>query len=758
MYPFIKIDCESCNNSTACSCKNSCGDPMLSTNLIAYQGPDLLCTDIKNCESLTSVIQKLEVLFCNGFALPTKTSDLINDGSDGTSVFIEADELSIVAISGSYNDLVDTPAIPELQNLQSVLDAGSSAQGSMRIAQGTEATAFYGHSIVVGDGEEVRTRINKGSIEFIKEFVFPLIGTVSLVSNIQREGDIYFQLPDKPEGVYTLATIEDIPTVETPSLQEVIDVNKVADRVIFLKNIINGGKVYGDFVYLTSTAMDTIDTSKSYMYGSFFSVDGIQAINIARLNSDFSLDESFITGNGFNLPPVSGSTVLVDNFGKLYISGNFTDYNGTLANRIISLNNDGSVNTTFNYGTGFNGYTGKVAFNSNKSAIYVSGIYNDYNGTAANRIIKLNLDGSVDASFNYGVGFDNTTVDILVNPDDSLIVTGFFSNYKGVSVPKIVRIFPNGDIDSLFDVGTGYNSVGQSPNFIFRNSLGVLISYGYFTYFNGEQSGRIVALNDDGSINSDYDFYYGFNDDVYNIKELPNGKYLAEGSFTQYNNVESNGLIMLNSDFTVYKTFTESYYNIIVTPTTAFAMTFVDNHDQIFNLDDGEPITEKVLSFSEVTGKAEYLIGGLNSTSKDELLPKRLIEQMIKDSENRILATEPEFKSYKAILYYTGGEFGYFEVVQLKNDLGEEVVWSRDSTGIFKGILINAFPRISTLFVGTGKADLPNGLKFDTFVTEPGRNERRDEVSIFSYSVSSGLASDDPFTFHVLIEVYPEQF
>lgn len=47
--------------------------------------------------------------------LPTKTSDLTNDGADGTSTYVEADELATVATSGSYTDLQDKPTIPAAQ-------------------------------------------------------------------------------------------------------------------------------------------------------------------------------------------------------------------------------------------------------------------------------------------------------------------------------------------------------------------------------------------------------------------------------------------------------------------------------------------------------------------------------------------------------------------------------------------------------------------------------------------------------------------
>lgn len=47
--------------------------------------------------------------------IPTKTSDLTNDGADNTSVYVEADELATVATSGSYNDLENKPTIPAAQ-------------------------------------------------------------------------------------------------------------------------------------------------------------------------------------------------------------------------------------------------------------------------------------------------------------------------------------------------------------------------------------------------------------------------------------------------------------------------------------------------------------------------------------------------------------------------------------------------------------------------------------------------------------------
>lgn len=47
--------------------------------------------------------------------VPTKTSGLTNDGADGTSTYVEADELAAVATTGDYNDLTNKPTIPAAQ-------------------------------------------------------------------------------------------------------------------------------------------------------------------------------------------------------------------------------------------------------------------------------------------------------------------------------------------------------------------------------------------------------------------------------------------------------------------------------------------------------------------------------------------------------------------------------------------------------------------------------------------------------------------
>lgn len=67
--------------------------------------------------------------------VPTKTSDLENDGSDGTDTYVEAGDLATVATSGDYDDLTNKPTIP------TVNDATLTIQKN-----GTDVAAFTANS------------------------------------------------------------------------------------------------------------------------------------------------------------------------------------------------------------------------------------------------------------------------------------------------------------------------------------------------------------------------------------------------------------------------------------------------------------------------------------------------------------------------------------------------------------------------------------------------------------------------------------
>jgi hypothetical protein len=163
----------------------------------------------------------------------------------------------------------------------------------------------------------------------------------------------------------------------------------------------------------------------------------------------------------------SVNCVTTDSSGKIYIGGNFTTYNSTTQNRIVRLNPNGTVDTSFTGGTGFNNLVRVIKVDSS-GGIYVGGDFTTYQDVAANRIIKLNPDGTKDTSFDNTTGFNTTVNDIKLDSIGSIWVAGQFTTYKGVSAPYLTKLLPTGLRDTSYpntlNPNTTVNSISVDTN------------------------------------------------------------------------------------------------------------------------------------------------------------------------------------------------------------------------------------------------------------------------------------------------------
>jgi len=301
-----------------------------------------------------------------------------------------------------------------------------------------------------------------------------------------------------------------------------------------------------------SIAVTNDGSNDVYVGGYFTAYNGTSSPRLIRLNSDGSIDSTFNVGTGFN-HSVDSITLATDGSNDIYVGGNFINYNGTLVNRIARLNNDGSIDTSFNVGSGFNSSVQSILIaNDGSNDVYIGGGFTTFNGGASSRIIRLNDDGSLDTTLGLGtIGF-NTLVNSIVYASDGsndLYIGGFFNNYKGISSNKIIRLNSNGSIDSAFDIGTGFS--GQ-VNSIINNPDGSNSVYaaGSFHSYNGKNVNGLTRLNALGVMDTAYDLGGGFDSRVYTISPAIDGSndIYAGGSFTLYNGQSSKGIVRLNGD------------------------------------------------------------------------------------------------------------------------------------------------------------------------------------------------------------------
>jgi uncharacterized delta-60 repeat protein len=497
------------------------------------------------------------------------------------------------------------------------------------------------------------------------------------------------QIKDVRGNVQDIMDFIPIPTPELQSLQDVIDVDKNADRVRFFKDVFQVTQ-WTACPYVVKVKPSLID-DKFYVYGEF--TYGGTKNDIARFNADGTYDDTFVVGSGFNNNPFLSFDMLPLADGTIYIAGFFTSSKGISARRILKLNNDGTIDASFDYGTGFNRYTTALALDSNDK-LYIGGDFASYKGVTSNRLIRLNPDGSRDNTFDVGVGFNNAVIDVTVDSSDKIYVTGYFTTFQGVSAKGILRLNSDGSRDNTFDVGTGFNNAGNNVTiFTLITSDNKIVANGLFNGYKGISANGVIKLNLDGSIDSDFLDNSGTGFTVasssYDSVEVDN-KLLISGSFTSYNGVVSNNVIQLNLDGTIFKVYDKvtNFGSAYVVQNNRLLVTqFLSGKYIISELQDDYPVNVKELTFDEITGKAEYKIGGLDSASEQELLPKRLVRDFIQE-----IAVPYTGATTDVDLGEKGLQAGYFKFDTTPTDTPEEqgvMFWDEDDNTV--DVILNGY-------------------------------------------------------------------
>ena len=301
----------------------------------------------------------------------------------------------------------------------------------------------------------------------------------------------------------------------------------------------NFGSYEGFNNNLLTTAVQ--NDGKIIVGGEFISFKGVTQNRIIRFNIDGTKDLTFNSGSGFDN---SVNSIIIQNDGKIIVVGSFTNYNGQAENRIIRLNSDGTKDSSFITGVGFNNNVKTIKI-QNDGKIYLGGDFTSYNGIAENRIVKLNSNGTKDNSFISGNGFNSSVNCFSIQNDGKIIVAGNFISYNGISKNRLVRLNTNGDIDNSFTIGNGFNSSIYS---IAIQSDGKIILGGEFVLFNGITQNSIVRLNLDGSLDNTFLIGTGFSGAIYSIKIQTDNKIVIGGSFISYKGITENRIIRLNND------------------------------------------------------------------------------------------------------------------------------------------------------------------------------------------------------------------
>ena len=303
--------------------------------------------------------------------------------------------------------------------------------------------------------------------------------------------------------------------------------------------------------------------------GNFGAYNGVTVgYSIARLNTDGSLDTSFNSnvGTGFNNSVYS---IGVQSTGSIVLGGDFSSFDNGFHNGVVRLNSDGTPDATFQTNVGQGAGQVLTVTVQPDDKILVGGNFTTFNFNAIYYLIRLNSDGTPDTSFttNMGSGFNNAVFPVALNADGSMIIGGYFTMLNGLTQNYIAKLGPDGTPDSTFNtnVGTGFDA---SVFTLAIQSDGKIVVGGLFQNYNGSPASYFARLNADGTLDATFMTAVGSNFDsqLQIVAVQPDGKIVVGGSFQNFNGIRSPYIARLNADGTFDATFDQIVNYVSQTP------------------------------------------------------------------------------------------------------------------------------------------------------------------------------------------------
>ena len=329
--------------------------------------------------------------------------------------------------------------------------------------------------------------------------------------------------------------------------------------------------------------------------GDFTAVNGTARTNLARLNSDGSLDTTFsVSATG---GPVRTLVDFAPGAGVVVVGGEFTALGGQTAASYYGMINQGTaavlgllqprcygtVRSIISYGYGemllggdfttigsqsvsrmarVNVYEGIVgpALNINPNAsvramlkddssqgrIVIGGAFTQVHTTTRNRLARLEPYGAINPAWPEATGGEVRAIAVQTN--DASLVGGAFTALGGSPRTSLGRVLVTGTLDASYTplIDGPVNAIAALPN-------GRAVIGGSFTTAGGGVRANIAQLNADGTV--DVTFSADTDGEVFALSQQTDGKVYVAGDFTTIGGIARRGVARLNADGTVDTTF-----------------------------------------------------------------------------------------------------------------------------------------------------------------------------------------------------------
>ncbi|WP_309641062.1 T9SS type A sorting domain-containing protein [Flavobacterium sp.] len=298
-----------------------------------------------------------------------------------------------------------------------------------------------------------------------------------------------------------------------------------------------------------------------YVGGAFVYHNGVVVNGFMRITTNGSIDPTFTLNNGSPFYSAKIRAIAVQSDGRIILGGAFTNYLGATRSRIVRLNENGTLDTSFNNtGTGLNGEVYAIKIQAD-GKIIVGGDFTSYNGVAKERVARLNSNGSLDTSFNLDYIPSDKVRAVLIQSDGKIVIGGDFTistpsdpsnpgQSQRLKTKAIARLLSNGNLDFSFNRVDGFYEPftyqGVTSNVATVNTLsqyasGKIFVGGSFDSYIGVSRSNICLLNTDGSLDSSFG-PSGPDGDVNASIVESSGNVVIVGGFWYYGAVIKNGV------------------------------------------------------------------------------------------------------------------------------------------------------------------------------------------------------------------------
>ena len=366
-------------------------------------------------------------------------------------------------------------------------------------------------------GEQTRNRIARlDTFTGLADSFDPSANNIVFSIAVQQDGKVL------AGGLFSTLTPDSRPFALTRKCIARLEIDGRVDQTLDLGNIGSAN--------ILATAVQT--DGKILIGGIFNSIFGIPRHNIARLNTDGTLDPIF-NPNANNI--VLAIAVQAD--GEILIAGDFTMLSPDVS-LPVTRNFIARLEPTFGAPDSFNpiidGQVSALAVETSGTILVggTSGSFAHINGVTRHNIGRVRSDGTLDMSFDPNANGNVTT--IVVQPNNKILVSGTFHSFNGGNSIGAAPLNYIARLEPTFGLADNFNPNADGPvqAIALEANGNILVGGATFTHIGGAARTNMARLD---SVNGSADTSFSPNPNgrVDSIVVQADGRVLVSGAFTR---------------------------------------------------------------------------------------------------------------------------------------------------------------------------------------------------------------------------------